>query len=227
NSEEFMDPAALAQLAQQTTEVIVPALSALCIAGKPAVDKGKEVLVDMIYEKTFEKLGSAGGKRAQALLEKISPKISESLKKALTKVSEDSEDPKAKEELQQEILKLLRENPELEREIEIIINFNFENIDQLAVGNYNTFFNFGTPSGDNYIKIIEYLDQKRKETKNQEILSLYNPSALPDYPNRLRQFVTENRSEELRKALIYIEKHKVLIFSGVGGVGNLPLQEPL
>ena len=178
-----MDPAALAQ---QATDILVPALSALCIAGKPVVDKGKEVLGNMIYEKAFEKLGSEGGKRAQALLEKISPKMSESLKKALTKVSENSEDPKAKEELQQEILKLLRENPDLAREIEIIINFNVENIDQLAVGNYNNFFNFGTPSGDEYIKIIEYLDQKRKETRNQEILSRYNPSALPDYPNRLK-----------------------------------------
>jgi hypothetical protein len=78
------------------------------------------------------------------MLEKISPKMSESLKKALTKVSENSEDPKAKEKLQQEILKLLRENPDLAREIEIIITFNVENIEQFAMGNYNTFFNFGT-----------------------------------------------------------------------------------
>ncbi|WP_155398189.1 hypothetical protein [Methanosarcina barkeri] len=46
-----MDPAALAQLAQQATNILIPALSALCIAGKPAVDKSKEVLVDMICEK--------------------------------------------------------------------------------------------------------------------------------------------------------------------------------
>jgi hypothetical protein len=222
--EEFIDPAVLAQ---QATGILVPALSVLCIAGKPVVDKGKEVLVDMIYEKAFEKLGSEGGKRAQALLEKISPKMSDSLKKVLTNVSENSKDPKAKEELQQEILKLLRENPELAREIEFIITFNVENIDQLAVGNYNTFFNLGTPSGDEYIKIIEYLDQKRKETRNQEILSHYSPSVLPDYPNRLRQFVTENRSEELMKALTYIETHKVLIFSGVGGVGKSTLARAL
>jgi hypothetical protein len=161
-------------LAQQATNILVPAFSALCIARKPVFDKGKEVLVDMIYEKAFEKLGSEGGKRAQALLEKISPKTSESLKKALKKVFENSEDPKAKEELQQEILKLLIENPELVREIEpIVINFNVENIDQLALGNYNNFFNFKTPSGDELIKIIDSLDQKRKEASNQETLNCY------------------------------------------------------
>ena len=201
-----MDPAALAQLAQQATDILVPALSALCVAGKPVVDKGKEVLVDMIYEKAIEKLGSEGGKRAKALLDKISPKMSASLEKALIKVSRNSEDPKAKEELQQEILKLLRENPDLAREIELTINLNIENVDQLAVGNYNTFFNFETPSGEEYIKIIEYLDQRRKEATNQEILSRYNPSTLPYYPEKLKKFVTENRADELRKALTYIRR---------------------
>jgi hypothetical protein len=149
--EEFMDPAALAQLAQQATNILVPALSALCIAGKPAVDKGKEVLVDLIYEKAFEKLGSESGERAQALLEKISPKMSASLKKALTKVLKNSQDPKAKEEIQQEILKLLMENPGLVKEIEpIVINFNVENVDQLTVGNGNSSINFKNTSGDVY-----------------------------------------------------------------------------
>ena len=115
------------------------------------------------------------------------------MKKHLQKLSRNSEDPKAKEELQQEILKLLRENPDLAREIEVTININVENIDQFAVGNYNNFFNFENPSGDEYIKIIEYLDQRRKEDANQEILSRYNPSTLPYYPERLKQFVTENR----------------------------------
>ncbi|MCC4769217.1 tetratricopeptide repeat protein [Methanosarcina sp. DH2] len=217
----------LVALAQQATDILVPALSALCIAGKPASDRGKEVLVDMIYEKAFEKLGSEGGKRAQAILEKISPRMSESFEKALTKVSRDSEDPKAKEELQQEILKLLRENPELAREIEFTINLNVENVDQFAVGNYNNFFNFETPSGDEFIKIIEYLDQKRKEAVNQEILTRYNPSTLPKYPNRLKEFVTENRSEELIKALTYLENHQILLISGVGGVGKSTLARAL
>ena len=222
-----MDPATLVQLAQQTTNILVPAFSALCIAGKPAVDKGKEVLVDMIYEKAFEKLGSENGKRAQALLEKISPKMSASLEKALTKVFRSSHDPKAEEELQQELVKLFEENPDLSREIEIIINFNVENIDQFAVGNYNNFFNFKTPSGDELIKIIEYLDQRRKEAANKEVLNCYNPSTLPYYPEKLKLFVTENRSEELRKALTYLENHRILLISGVGGVGKSTLARAL
>jgi hypothetical protein len=130
-----MDPANLAQLAQQTTNILVPAFSALCIAGKPVVDKGKEVLVNMIYEKAFEKLGSEIGKRAQALLEKISPKMSASLKKALEELLKNPEDPKARENLQQEILKLLSEDRNLAREIEnIIININAEKNDQVIIG---------------------------------------------------------------------------------------------
>ncbi|WP_292390116.1 hypothetical protein [Methanosarcina sp. UBA5] len=221
-----MDPAALAQLAQQATNILVPALSALCIAGKPAVDKGKEVLVDMMYEKAFEKLGSESGKRSQALLEKISPKMNVSLEKALTKVLRNSHDPKAKEELQQELVKLFEENSDLARDIEIIINFNVENIDQFVVGNYNDFFNFKTPSGDELIKIIEYLDQRRKEAANQKILNRYNPSTLPYYPEKLKLFVTENRSEELRKALTYLENHRILLISGVGGVGTVIWESP-
>jgi len=223
-----MDPAALTQLAQQATNILVPAFSALCIAGKPAVDKGKEVLVDLIYEKAFEKLGSESGKRAQALLEKISPKMSESLEKALTNVFKNSQDPKAKEELQQEILNLLMENPGLVKEIKpIVINFNVKNVDQLALGNHNNFFNLKTPSENEFIKIIEYLDQKRKEAANQEILNRYNPSTLPYYPEKLKLFVTKNRSEELRKALTYLENHRILLFSGVGGVGKSTLARAL
>lgn len=219
-----MDPAVIAQ---QATDILVPALSALYVAGIPVTNKGKDVLENMLYEKTFEILGSEGGKRAKALLEKISPKMSESLEKALTKVSRNSEDPKAKEELQQEILKLLRESPSLAREIEFTINFNVENINQFAEGNYNNFFNFETPSGDEFIKIIEYLDQRRKEEKNKEILNRYNSSTLPKYPNRLRKFVTENRSEELIKALTYLENHQILLISGVGGVGKSTLARAL
>ena len=185
------------------------------------------MLEDMLLEKGIEKLGSEGGKRAKALLDKISPKMSASLEKALTKVSKNSEDPKAKEELQQEILKLLREDPDLAREIELTINLNVENVDQLAVGNYNNFFNFETPSGEELIKIIEYLDQRRKEATNQEIMSRYNPSTLPYYPEKLKKFVTENRADELRKALTYIENHRILLLSGVGGVGKSTLARAL
>jgi len=220
-----MDPVILAQ---QATDILVPALSVLCVAGKPVFEKGKDVLEDMLYEKVFEKIGSKSGKKAKALLEKISPKMTESLGKALTKVSKNSEDPAAKEDLQQEILKLLRENPDLAREIEVTINIeNIENIDQFAAGNYNNFFHFGTPSGDEYIKIIEYLDQRRTEARNQEILNRYNPSNLPYYPEKLKQFVTQNRAEELRKDLTYLENHRILLLSGVGGVGKSTLARAL
>ena len=95
------------------------------------------------------------------------------------------------------------------------------------MGNYNTFFNFNTPSGDEFVKIIEYLDQKRQETVNQEILSRYNPSTLPPYPRRLKEFVSENRSEELIKALTYLVSHQILLISGVGGVGKSTLARAL
>lgn len=222
-----MDPAILAQ---QATEILVPALSSLYLAGKPVVEKGKEVLGDMLYEKALEKVGSKSGKKAKVLLEKISPKMTESLGKALTKASRNSKDPKAKEELQQEILKLLMKNPDLAREIEFTINLNienFENYGQLAVGNYNNFFNFESPSGDEFIKIIECLNQQRKEASNQEILSRYNPSALPYYPDKLKQFVTHNRADKIKKSLIYLENHRILLLSGVGGVGKSTLSRAL
>jgi hypothetical protein len=121
----------------------------------------------MIYEKAFEKLGSESGKRAQALLEKISPKMSASLEKALIIVSRNPDDPKAKEELQQEILKLLIENPVLAKEIELTTNLDVEHIDQFIVENYNNIFNIGTKSMEESIKLIEYLDQRKKIFENQ------------------------------------------------------------
>jgi hypothetical protein len=62
-------------LAQQATDILFPALPLVYAGGKAVADRGKEVLGDMIHEKAFEKLGSEGGKRAKALLEKISPKM--------------------------------------------------------------------------------------------------------------------------------------------------------
>jgi tetratricopeptide (TPR) repeat protein len=62
---------------------------------------------------------------------------------------------------------------------------------------------------------------------NQEILSHYNPSTLPYYPERLKKFVTENRADELRKALTYLENHRILLLSGVGGVGKSTLARAL
>ncbi len=221
-----MDPVALAQ---QATDFLFPVLSALCIAGKPAVDKGKEVLVDMIYEKTFEKLGSVGGKRAQALLEKISPKMGSSLEKAFTKVLKNSNDSKAKEELQQEILKLLKKNPELAREIELVVNLNIDIdvVKQLIFGDNNLIINLEGVKDEELIKIMEYMGWKRQEELKQDILKSYSPSALPDYSGNLVKFVTENRAEELSSALQHLQKNKILLFSGIAGVGKTTLSRVL
>jgi tetratricopeptide (TPR) repeat protein len=215
-----MDPVAIAQHA---TEILAPALPFIYARRDVVVDKVK----DMLLEKGIEKIGSKTIDRAKALLDKIKSKRRESLEIVLDEVSKNSEDPKVKEELQQEILKLLMENPDLAKEIDFIINLNIENVNNLALGNYNNFFNFETPSGDELIKIIEYLDQKRKEVINQEILSHYNPSNLPYYPEKLKQFVTKNRADELRRALTYLEKHRILLLSGIGGVGKSTLARAL
>jgi hypothetical protein len=215
-----MDPVAIAQHA---TEILAPALPFIYARRDVVVDKVK----DMLLEKGIEKIGSKTIDKAKALLDKIKSKRSESLEIVLDEVSKNSDDPDAKEELQQEILKLLTENPDLAKEIDFIINLNIENVNNLALGNYNNFFNFETPSGDELIKIIEYLDQRRKEAISQEILSHYNPSNLPYYPEKLKQFVTENRADELRRALTYLEKHRILLLSGVGGVGKSTLARAL
>jgi hypothetical protein len=215
-----MDPVAIAQHA---TDILVPAL--------PFIYAGKDVVVDkvkdMLLEKGIEKLGSKSKDKAQAIFNKIISKKSESLEIALKEVFQNSEDPKAKEELQQEILKLLRGDPDLAREIELTINLNVEKVDQLAVGNYNNFFNFETPSGEELIKIIEYLDQRRKEAINQEILSHYNPSNLLYYPEKLKLFVIENRAEELKKPLPTSKTIEFYFSTALEAWENPHLQEPL
>ena len=70
-------------------------------------------------------------------------------------------------------------------------------------------------------------EEIKKETANQNTPRHYNPSTLPEYSKWLKQFVTKNRSDELRKALTHLEKHKILLISGVGGVGKSTLQEHL
>jgi hypothetical protein len=53
-------------------------------------------------------------------------------------------------------------------------------------------------------------EETKKETANQNTPRHYNPSTLPEYSEWLKQFVTENRSNELRKALTYLGKQKIL-----------------
>jgi hypothetical protein len=190
------------------------------------IEGGKKV-AEKVADKALDKVSDGVLNKAEKILSKLNLKKNPKLEESAKQVARDPEDPKAKEELQQEILKLLRENPDIAREIEFTINFNIENIDQFAVGNYNNFFNFVAPSSDEFIKIIDYLDHRRKETANQEILSRYNPSALLYYPNKLKQFVTRNRADEIKKDLIYLENHRILLISGVGGVGKSTLARAL
>lgn len=92
----FVDPATLAQ---QTTLILAPALPYIYRGGRAVVDKAADVLL----EEGVKKLGSETLERANTLLKKLSPKMGASLEKALMNVSKNSEDPKTKEELQQEI----------------------------------------------------------------------------------------------------------------------------
>lgn len=215
----------LVALSQQATDILVPALSALCIAGKPIAYKGKEVLGEMIYEKAFEKLGKESAERATLLLKKINPKIGSSLEKAIKKVSEKPEDSAAKEDLQQEILKLLNENYDLAREIELIVNINIkiDVVKQLVFGNNNLILNLEGIEGEELIKVMKYMEWKRQEELKHEILNSYSPSVLPDYSENLIKFVTENRAEELSLALKHLQKNKILLFSGIAGVGKTTL----
>lgn len=134
-----MDPIALAQ---QATNILLPAL--------PFVYAGKDVVTnkvkDMLLEKGIEKLGAKSIDRAKFLFDKIRSKESESIETALNELSQNPEDLKTKNELQQEILKLLIENPDLAKEIELTINFDVENINQFAVGDHNTLIKFDNSS---------------------------------------------------------------------------------
>lgn len=132
----------LIALAQQATNILLPALPFI-YAGKDVVtDKVK----DMLLEKGIGKLGAKSIDRAKVLLDKIRSKESESIEKAFNELSQNPEDLKAKNELQQEILKLLIANPGLAKEIELTINFDVENINQFAVGDHNTLINFDNSS---------------------------------------------------------------------------------
>jgi len=215
-----MDPVALAH---QATDILAPAL--------PFIYAEKDVVAakvhDMVLEKGFEKMGSKFKNKAKILYDKIRSKGSEPVEVALEELSRNPEDSKAKEELQQEILKLLREDQNLAGDIELAINFNVGNVDLLAWGNYNNYFKFETPSGEEYIKIIEYLDERRKEAENQETMSRYNPSILPDYPEKLREFVTENRADELKKPLHISKDTRFYLLVVLGEWEKLPSQELL
>ena len=98
---------------------------------------------------------------------------------------------------------------------------------QLAIGKFINQFKIEKPSGDELFKLIDLLEQKRKEEFNKEILSKYNLSELPAYPPQLKDFVTHNRADEMTKALTYLQDHHIILISGMGGVGKTTLARAL
>ncbi|MGE5457201.1 MAG: hypothetical protein ACM3RX_02485, partial [Methanococcaceae archaeon] len=97
----------------------------------------------------------------------------------------------------------------------------------LAIGKYINQFKIEEPSGEALVRLIAYLEQKRQEAANLEILNSYNPSALPYFDPKVKEFVTTNRVEELNQALVYLQNHRLLLFTGIGGVGKTTLARAL
>jgi tetratricopeptide (TPR) repeat protein len=99
---------------------------------------------------------------------------------------------------------------------------------QIAIGEYIIQIQSNEKlSAGELIKLMEHLNQKREESANKEILDSYSPSALPDYPPRLKGFVIKNRLDDLNCALIYLQDHRIRLVSGVGGVGKTTLARAL
>jgi tetratricopeptide (TPR) repeat protein len=63
--------------------------------------------------------------------------------------------------------------------------------------------------------------------KKHSLLKSYSPSVLPDYSEKLVKFVIENRAEELSSALNHLQENKILLFSGIAGVGKTTLSRVL
>lgn len=172
----------LIALAQQATNILLPALPFI-YAGKDAVT-GK--VKDMLLEKGIEKLGAKSIDRAKVLLDKIRSKESESIEKSFEELSQNPEDLKAKNELQQEILKLLIANPGLAEKIEF-------NINQFAVGDHNTLINFDNSSKQNFenckFEGNVFGNSSYYTDNSQDILrQLQNEQQIKDIENRLEKF---------------------------------------
>ena len=98
---------------------------------------------------------------------------------------------------------------------------------QVAIGEFINQFKIEKPSGEELFKLMDLLDQKRREEVNKDILSKYTSSELPDYPSQLKEFVTHNRADKITNGLIYLQDHRLLLVSGVGGVGKTTLARAL
>ncbi len=108
-------------------------------------------------------------------------------------------------------------------------NVSIDNTGQQAIGSYISQYliNIEKPTDEALIKLIDFLEQKREEAFNKEILNNYNPSELPFYPSQLKEFVTHNRADEITKGMIYFQDHRILLISGIGGVGKTTLAQAL
>ncbi|MGE5423656.1 MAG: trypsin-like peptidase domain-containing protein [Ignavibacteriales bacterium] len=95
------------------------------------------------------------------------------------------------------------------------------------IENYGNKFAIENPYGEALIELMNSLEEKRNEKENLKILSSYNPSALPYFDPKVKEFVTTNRLEELNNALAYLQDHRLLLFTGIGGVGKTTLARAL
>lgn len=101
---------------------------------------------------------------------------------------------------------------------------NFDDVSgQVAIGEFINQFKIENLSGEALVKLMDHLDKQRQEKFNTDILKCYSPSTLPEYPPKLREFVTHNRVEEIKDAIEYLQNHRILLINGIGGVGKTTL----
>lgn len=73
-----------------------------------------------------------------------------------------------------------------------------------------------------FSKSIAHSDERYKKIKKS-----YSPSALPYYSEIDRKLVSKNRLENINQALSYLQENRLLLFSGLAGVGKTTLARSL